>query len=308
MFVSKFGSFDGSSWEGLCQQIFKRKYESDGYQEMKASPGDFGIEGFTVSTGWAFQCYCPDKHYERSELYEHIRDKVTADLGKLGKFKNELEKRLGKTKIHRWIFVTPEIDKNEILVHVRKKEDEIRSKNLPFIAPDFTIFIYDGEFFLVEINEIRAATGVSLIFDEYPPVLSELIGEQEEYEKNVRRKSTARLIHKADKPEFQSQVNQLAQRTIEAFLSTDGYFKRIEENSPVTYVKLIRLINEYEQYVIDVSVTWSATAQELTEKVHEGLTQRIAKELAPDFDWTNASKVARHMIARWLAICELNYD
>lgn len=307
MFVSKFGAFDGASWEGLCQQVFKRKYEVDGYQEMKASPGDFGIEGFTVNTGWAFQCYCPDKHYERSELYRHIREKITEDIGKLEKYKNELEKRLGQTKICRWIFVTPEVDKNEILVHSRNKEQEMRSKGLSIIASDFTVFIYDGEHFIVEINELRAASGESLVFDEMPPVLSELKGEQEEYEKNVQRKSTARLAQRKDKPDFQARVNQLSQLTIESFLSSDGFFKRIEATSPITYVKLVRIINEYEQHVIETSATWSATAEELTEKVREGLAQRINQELA-EFDLTLAHKVARYMTARWLAVCELSYD
>lgn len=86
MFNTKFGSFNGSTWEDLCQLVFKRKYDAVGYQQMKASPGNFGIEGFTIGTGLAFQCYCPDKHYERAELYENIRDKITQDLecGKMG--------------------------------------------------------------------------------------------------------------------------------------------------------------------------------------------------------------------------------
>ena len=70
MFKTKYGPFNGDSWEDLCQQIFKNKFESEGYQEMKASPGDFGVEGFTKKTGVAFQCYCPDSLYTQDELYK----------------------------------------------------------------------------------------------------------------------------------------------------------------------------------------------------------------------------------------------
>ncbi len=55
MYKTKFGPHNGDTWEGLCQQIFKKKYGEEGYQEMIASPGDFGIEGYTKITGLAFQ-------------------------------------------------------------------------------------------------------------------------------------------------------------------------------------------------------------------------------------------------------------
>ena len=99
MFTTKFGPFNGSTWEGLCQQVFKRKYQAECYQQMPASPGDFGIEGYTSVTGWAFQCYCPEKHYERTELYENQRDKITVDLRKLKDNVTDLQARLGSTKI-----------------------------------------------------------------------------------------------------------------------------------------------------------------------------------------------------------------
>jgi len=308
MFMTKFGPFNGSTWEGLCQQVFKRKYGTEGYQQVQASPGDFGIEGFTVNTGWAFQCYCPEKHYERSELYDKIRNKITQDLAKLNTYQTDLAARLGSTTICRWVFVTPEVDKNAILVHARKKEQEVLSLGLPFIAHDFKVLIYDGDHFIVEINEVRAAAGEALVFDEQAPILAELKGVQEEYEKNVSRKCSLRLADKSERQDFPQRLAQLSQLTIEAFLGADGYFKRIEATSPTTFVKLVRLINEYEQYVIETSITWSGTAEDLTVKVKDGLAQRIAQELAPDFDLTNANKVAKHMTARWLAVCELSYD
>jgi hypothetical protein len=308
MFLTKHGPFNGSTWEGICQQVFKRKYEVDGYQQMQASPGDFGIEGFTVDTGWAFQCYCPEKHYARLELYSKIRDKITQDLGKLNNYKTELSSRLGTTKICRWIFVTPEVDKNEILVHVRKKEKEILALGLPFIDSNFKVYVYDGDHFIVEINEIRTAAGEALVFDKFVPVIAELKGELEDYEKNVRRKSALRLARKTGLPNFQDRLTQLAQLTIQDFLGADGYFKLIEANSPATYIKLIRLINEYERYVIETSMLWNGSAEDLTKQIREQLEERIVHELAPEFNLTNASKVANHMTARWLAVCELDYD
>ncbi len=308
MFTTKFGPFDGGTWEELCQQVFKRKYQAEDYQQMPASPGDYGLEGFTLNSGWGFQCYCPNKHYNRKELYEKQRDKVTEDLGKLKTYKDDIQKRLGATKLSRWIFVTPEFDKNDLLAHARVKEVEVRSWNLPFLTEDFTVLLYDGDSFLVEINEIRSAAGEALIFDDAAPVLAELIGDQETYEQNVQRKTETRLGEKRDSANFTYKVQQLKQRTLESFLESEGFFRRIADSAPVSYVRLVRLINEYENHVADVSMTWSGTPEDLTTQVREGLERRINSELSPEFDETNASKVARLMIARWLAICELDYD
>ncbi|MBS5934795.1 MAG: hypothetical protein KIC94_18180 [Clostridiales bacterium] len=274
---------------------------------MPASPGDYGIEGYTSDTGWAFQCYCPEKHYERTELYDKQRDKITTDLRKLKDYAQELQTRLGSTKISRWVFVTPEIDRNALLAHAKAKEAEVRAWKLPILTDDFTVLLHDGDHYLVEINEVRAACGEALVFDDTAPVLAALTGQQEQYEINVHRKSGYRLAEKAQVPDFQTRVQMLSQRTIEQFLEADGYFRRVASASPMTHVRLIRLINEYEQYVIETSATWSGTAEELTIQVRDGLAKIISDELAPEFDKANTLKVARYMTARWLAVCELDY-
>lgn len=82
MIKCKFGDFDGDSWEAFCQQCLILKFKNEGYQELYASNGDLGIEGFT-RTGIVFQCYCPDDDYDPQTLYEKQRNKITQDLNKL---------------------------------------------------------------------------------------------------------------------------------------------------------------------------------------------------------------------------------
>lgn len=308
MFNSKFGAFDGSSWEALCQQVFKRKYQLDDYQPFPASPGDYGLEGATLSTGWGFQCYCPSKHYSRPELYGKQRDKITEDLGKLRIYRLQIQQLLGNTKLNRWIFVTPEFDRHALVAHTRKKEEEVRKWGLPFVTQDFKVLIYDGDQYLVEINEIRSASGQCLVFDDVTPALPQLSGEPEEYEGNIRRKSRKRLAHKQASPNFDERVQRLHQRTLEEFLETDGLFRRIEAASPAVFLRLVRLINEFENFVALTADTWEDSPEALTVEIRGALEQRIVADLCPEFDRTSASSVARHMVARWLAICELDYD
>lgn len=308
MFKSKYGPFNGGTWEDLCQQVFKKKFQVDGYQRIPASPGDFGLEGFTLKTGFGFQCYCPDKHYERKELYEKQRDKITADIGKLKTFQAELKNLLGDTKLTNWFFVTPEIDRNALLSHARSKEKEAKGWGLPFLADDFCILLHDGDDYLTEINEIRSAAGEALVFDDATPELAELTELKEVYEQNVHRKCEARLAPKKTSPRYTSHVHQLHTNTLSDFLEADGYFRKVSDSAPMVYVRLVRLINEYEKQVVTMAATWTDTAETLTDKIRDGLERRIVSDLSPEFDETSACRVARLMIARWLAICELDYD
>jgi len=114
MIKTEYGKFDGDKWEKLCQICFHLNYKNEGYQEVKATPGDFGIEGFTKQ-GKVFQCYCPDEQYSTNELYIKHRDKITKDLKKLQRYEKQLKKYLGNVKIKIWYFVTPLYGKNKII-------------------------------------------------------------------------------------------------------------------------------------------------------------------------------------------------
>lgn len=308
MFKTNIGAFDGKSWEALCQLVFKKKYASAGYQQIQASPGDFGLEGFTLLTGYGFQCYCPEKQYPSKELYETQRDKITRDLGKLKTYQDDIAKRINGTKLHHWVFVTPELDKNSLLTHARTKEAEVRAWNLPIIGDDFRIHLYDAEHYFTEINEIRSTTGLALNFDAIPPALQALNELPEQYEKNVKRKCGLRLAPKAAAINYVQLVDRLHRQTLNNFLEADAFFRRIEESAPVLYFRLLRLINEYENHVIETAATWVGTEDELTVHVRDGLAARVSRELGPEFDETTASQVSRHMVARWLAICQLDYE
>lgn len=98
MITTPVGKFTGTTWEAQCQLAFKLKHGGDGYQHIPASPGDFGIEGYTKHTGYAFQCYCPERLYHQDELYEKQRTKINDDLKKLRDYSDDLQKILGGTR------------------------------------------------------------------------------------------------------------------------------------------------------------------------------------------------------------------
>lgn len=156
MIKMKDAQLDGDSWEKLCQKCFRIKYEKVDYQEIPATyGGDLGIEGFTRN-GIVFQCYAPEQDYPPKELYEHQRDKITTDIGKLIKNQKELKEVLGTIKIKKWCFVTPFYSNKDLLKHCNNKKEElkeqIRKKKYDHIDECIDIVILDSDCFLKEIN------------------------------------------------------------------------------------------------------------------------------------------------------------
>ncbi|WP_420998548.1 hypothetical protein ACKI2N_023700 [Cupriavidus sp. 30B13] len=307
MFNTPYGPFDGDSWERLCQQVFKKKFLGDGYQHIPATPGDFGLEGFTTTTGCGFQCYCPDKLYPDKELHEKQRDKITEDLKKLRTYQEDLKKLLGNTKLRRWYLVTPTIARNELLKHARTKEAEVRAWDLSILTPDFEVLVHDGDHYAAEIQELQFALGKALDFGGLPTTLPPLGSSPEEYEENVLRKTKARLEGRVAADKLAAKVAGLHQQTLREFLDHDAHFKRINDQAPAVHSRLVRLINGYEAHVVETCSTWEDSPQQLTEKIRDGLTRRIAKDLAPHIDETEAAHIARLMVSRWIAVCELDY-
>ncbi len=307
MFITKLGPFNGDTWENLCQLVFKSKHGIDGYQEMPASPGDFGIEGYTINTGRAFQCYCPDRIYTQQVLLDKQKRKITDDVNKLKKFQLELKGRLGGTQIKEWCFVSPEINHHNLLSHAKVKEVEARDWGLDILHPNFTIHLHDADFYLREINEQRSLNGVAISFGNQVTSLPLLDSDPELYEQHLLRKSTLRLVEKMDPPS-EKLVGRLYNFTLQTFLEHDNYFNALNAASPTIYFRLVRLLSVFEQDVKEWAFTWSGTAESLIEKVTDKLAERIVSELRPGVDHTLASEITRHTVARWLAACELDFE
>lgn len=307
MYRTKYGPYNGDTWEDLCQQIFKKKYGDDGYQEMVASPGDFGIEGYTKKTGLAFQCYCPDKEYTQIELYEKQRDKITKDLGKLKKYETQLQARLGDTKIKEWIFVTPEMNHNKLLKHAQTKQEEVKGWNLSIIADDFTVLVKDGDFYATEITNFQTVNGGKVSFDEFIPEIKyydEADGISD-YEENINRKNKIRCDYKnSDDDDKLEKINAL---TIKKWLKGESIIKKIETTAPQIYHHLARVISQYEDEVEELSISWQGNAEELIEKVRESLFKRIQDEI-PDMSPTAQREISDHMVAKWIALCPLGFE
>ncbi|MEB0042647.1 hypothetical protein [Pseudomonas sp. MH10] len=303
MITTPIGKYTGITWEAECQLAFKFKYGADGYQQVPASPGDYGIEGFTKHTGYAFQCYCPEKQYHQDELYENQRDKINKDLVKLKKNTTELQKILGGTKIATWCFVTPEINKNKLLSYAQTKQTEVRAWGLPHLDQNFTILLHDHEFYLQEFNTLRISAGLPPCLGSPTESLPKINNFSEPYDENLARKCQLRMPGRPAK-----KIEDLVLLTTKSFLDHDTYFQSLYDRSPQTYVNVARIVNAFEQDVMEWGLTSNATPEHLTELVKTTLMEYLVTDRNLNIDKSTASEVVRRTIARWLAVCELDFN
>lgn len=306
MIQTKYGSFDGDSWEDLCQLVFKSKYMDNQYQEMVASPGDFGIEGFTKLDGMAFQCYCPDTHYTQKELYEKQRDKITKDLEKLRTYENEIALRLGATTLKKWVFVTPQITDNNLLKHAQTKQKEVVEWGLSIIDPDFKVIVQDVDFFAIEINEIQTAKGNKItLFSALDLKNSTEDQDVTIYEENISRKNKVRCTFNGVlNEEKHLKLNLL---TSKKWLESDPFLKEIEKNASEIYFHVMRVISQYESEVEELCITWQGEAEGLISKVRDELALRIG-EAIPALGETERYLLSDQMTSKWLALCPLGVE
>ena len=306
MIQTKYGTFDGDSWEDLCQLVFKSKYKDQQYQEMVASPGDFGIEGFTKLDGVAFQCYCPDTHYTQKELYKKQRDKITKDLEKLRTYENEISRRMGNTKIREWVFVTPLITDNKLLSHAQTKQAEVVTWGLSIIDPEFKVILQDADYFATEINAIQTAKGKKItLFSALELERQAEDQEVSEYEKNISKKNKVRCSFNGVLDEEKHlKLNRI---TSNKWLKNDPFLKKIENNASEIYFHVLRAINQYESEVEELCITWRGDAEELISKVRDELAQRLS-EATPTLGEAEIYRIADQMTSKWIALCPLGIE
>ncbi|EOC5341604.1 TPA: hypothetical protein I7792_02590 [Vibrio vulnificus] len=309
MIETKIGCIDGDSWEELCQQVYKRRYTT--YQEMVASPGDWGIEGFVRDHGIAIQCYCPDKNYSAKELTQKQVNKITRDLNKLSEHEAELHARIGdrpEDLIKQWIFITPYMEKNELLKHLIKKENEVRAKNLKFISSDFKVLIHTIDDYLEDINAIKVLNGNKLVLSDSYDKYIEKHEDSDDYSKNIYRKNKVRCTNGSNYNI--SKHEKLNEITKDKFISGDKLIRTIEMNVPEIYQILSGVINQYEMEVEELCCTWFGTHFELIDKIKLQLKERLVSEekISRSISNSDIDEIVDHMVSKWIALCPLEVE
>jgi len=308
MIQTKYGEFDGNRWEAVCQVCFKLKYEQDSYQEIKASPGDHGIEGFTRK-GDAFQCYCPEKQYTQDELHENIRDKITKDLKKLISFEKALKSKLNGTKIKRWIFVTPYFEKNQIIDHCAKKSQYYRQLGLEILDNDFDVLIYDVEFLTKYLPVALNSIGEKLFIEPDSVVTQDIDNFKNsgsEQAINIINKSIS-IVENKEISDSSKKSEKLAKSYIKQYLDGFSVVTKLQMRFKESHEKYLRNVDEMATHLEQKKIFHNSSNKDFVEQLNSEVRERINSEFS-ELDPATRNRLAYFVVASWLADCPLRFD
>ncbi len=306
------GYMTGNAWEDLCVKCYRIRYQCDNYIAVPAvQRGDAGNEGFT-NKGIVHQCYCPERQYSDNELYDHQRDKLTADIEKLMKNADRL-RALGVPPVKEWHLNIPEYKDSRILIHAETKRQEVLSakkdkpKDYAHIADDFHIVIKIAEDFTPEISRI-IRTNLSdiklnlAIRHSDTPDWSKCDSEKVA---NIRRKIKAVMLVDDDN----ESLNQVVGIYVDCYISGLEIMNNLRVNFPEIYEDVFQLEQSYKR---EVSIkTLMNTDKSMNRSLFSDILDDFQSKLERDFSqrFTEASigELKQDLVASWLADCSMEF-
>lgn len=309
------GKLDGNTWESLCQQCYKIRYQKENYTEIPAvQGGDAGIEGFT-NTGIVNQCYCPEREYSDEDLYIHLRNKMTKDIQKL--INTDYAKRLrklGVPSIREWHFVIPMYKDSRIIEHAHSKTEEVlklkreNPQQYTHIHTEFTIVIKTAEDFKIElVRLIRSKT-----LDDVKVSLAIKHTGNVDWTKcdsakvaNIKRKVKAIMQEVSDTSEDYIDVVNIY---VESYVKGLLLLNKLKTDVPTIYEDIFTLEQTYKK---DVSIkTKTNPNHSMNHQIFMQIISDFEKSLSKQCNYLNIASIAElktDIISAWLADCSMQF-
>ncbi|MFF0745173.1 hypothetical protein ACFYVL_32710 [Streptomyces sp. NPDC004111] len=293
--------YSGDEWEQYCLLLARRHYGADQVQEIPARHGgDLGIEAFTFC-GRAFQCYAPVEPLSTAERYEKQRDKLSTDLRKLGTKQKDLHRLLGDVKISNYVFLVPIFDSAQLVQHASIKAEEVRRKNLPFIAADFKVSIATDKSYAKERNEIleRPSSLVDIVPTPPEVVSTWMEGNSQLADTALTKLAKLRLPARHANTYLEQLVNQ--------FLDSENALARLREKYPDQWEAATgSKVRKERKLVLEYPPGSTNNAADVTSIV-KSLKEELSRQ-APALDDSFIDAMSWGSIADWLMRCPLDFD
>ncbi|PZR25886.1 MAG: hypothetical protein DI535_16395 [Citrobacter freundii] len=312
MFTTPYGSFNGNSWEEMMQIILKRKYNAMNYQRVPATPGDYGIEGFTKD-GILFQCYCPDVNTDNQTLYKKQRQKITDDIRKLQIYEKDICKILGDVKLKTWVLITPHLGHNSLLAHCNTKKDLVRTWGLSFVDNDkFDVIVHEISDYAIDIGDYlnQAGKKLSLVPDSTDGNRERIVewkATQIDLVNNALAKNEIRVnaVHKGK--ENGRKINELTDETAKHYLNGESVLRRWQSTQPENHQRFIELIASVEDELRERSLLNLSDPNEFVKDITIYMETKI-KGAFPHLDESTIIRLKNYSISFWILRCPLYFE
>lgn len=306
-------NLDGDAWERWCDDCYRDRYQAQHYIKVPADfLGDAGIEGYTLS-GVAYQCYCPERNYNDEELYTHLRDKVTRDIGKLiNKDNAKRLKALGVPAIREWHFVIPEYKDKRIVEHLESKRKEIVAaittdpSTFSYIDPQIRLIPKVAEDFKVEFVRLIRNPLVDIKLNTAVKSISNIDWTTCSAEKteNISRKLKAIMHTDDDDSDFKDMLAFWS----EAYLKGIEIMNSLQESFGTIYEELFDLEQQYKKDVYMRSRLNSDHS--LNNEIFESILREFEDTIRAQFSCfsePSIKELRRDLVSGWLADCSLQF-
>lgn len=281
-------------------RLLALKYAEGDFQRIPAKHGgDFGIECFVRSQGYAYQCYAASEPSETKKIYEAQRDKITTDIGKFCANKSELERVFGLLKIKCWILVVPTFESAQLVGHAATKAKEVQALNLTYCTRDFSINVCDDLPWALEKAKLGFAGHQRLVVE---PVVPTDTTTDEWGQQNAL--SVARLKRKARA--LTTNVDAFSRAAVRKHILGRNMYDSIQSAYPDIHQEIQRIKTVLERRLDGLNYEFSDTKQYL-----QWVKSQFREQLRARFDnfaLETIETIVDEAVADWLLRCPLQFE
>lgn len=294
----------GDEWQSWADKLLQRHYGPGEYQKIPDKhKGDAGIEGFTISTGHAYQAYGPVEPLSTNERYEKHRTKITNDIRKFIENRVILARIFGNVKISRWILLVPYYDSKEIVLHATKKTQDVINASLPYVSADFRVCIEDEEVFAVERDQLISAR-VSTISIDASDISQHKVTEWADKNDSLVETIEEKL-QRLSQLDTEIKLRNFRDLLIKAYLDGQNTLEELRKY-PTAYENIRTVKSLKERYLALNSMTSSGTNMDIFRNNLDDIRDTVKQEV-PGVSKGIIEIVAYEAIADWIIRCPLDF-
>lgn len=295
----------GEEWQLWADRLLQCHYGPAEYQRVPDNHrGDAGIEGFSLSSGHAYQAYGPEGPLSTKARYEKMRKKMTDDLNKFCSNRAILSGIFGRVKIRRWVLLVPYLDSKEIVKHAAEKTRDVISAGLSYVDNmDFRVVVEDEESFAVE-KRLLLNIELGSVLIETPELASETISEWAGTNDALIRTLDGK-ISRLPTLESDESRRQFRDRVVKHFLEGQNTLDELRKY-PQIYENLRKAKGGKERYLAtEVMLSEGSPSTILQEAIQD--FRRLARAEIRGVSESTIEAIVWEAVSDWLIRCPLDF-
>ena len=293
--------WDPYEWQDFALQLVRERHSAERCQRVPdRDRGDLGIEVFTTD-GCLYQCYAPDGDASVEQRRDRHRAKLSKDIGKLIRNASRIQKVLGGLIAGRWILLVPLFDSKEVLVTAETERRRVVEAQVPFIAQDFRVLVWDQSDFSGEIESLRRRSAQRVRLPLGQTTDGQLTAWWDSHDDLAA--TLLSKIGNAWSQHTEDQVREQAKEFIGFYLRFGNLTELLRETAPDVWESLQATIASAERQLIAIGHGGDRLSEGLRSQL-ERIKGSVGRDL-PGYHESNLDTLAMGVLADWLMRCPL---